>query len=44
MYMHITDGKELCDALNAKFGATDAGCEMYIMESFHDFRMTSNHL
>ena len=44
MYMHITDGKELWEALNAKFGATDAGSELYIMESFHDFRMTSNHL
>ncbi|KAK1630960.1 hypothetical protein QYE76_005275, partial [Lolium multiflorum] len=39
VYMHITDGKELWDALNAKFGATDAGSELYIMESFHDIRM-----
>ncbi|KAK1603707.1 hypothetical protein QYE76_027380 [Lolium multiflorum] len=39
VYMHIVDGKELRDALNAKFGATDAGSELYIMESFHDIRM-----
>ncbi|KAK1660536.1 hypothetical protein QYE76_048695 [Lolium multiflorum] len=30
------------DALNAKFGATDAGSELYIMESFHDIRMVNN--
>jgi hypothetical protein len=42
VYMHITDGKELWDALNAKFGATDAGSELYIMESFHDIRMVNN--
>ncbi|KAK1648824.1 hypothetical protein QYE76_066629 [Lolium multiflorum] len=35
-------GKELWDALNAKFGATDAGSELYIMESFHDIRMVNN--
>ncbi|KAK1670460.1 hypothetical protein QYE76_058619 [Lolium multiflorum] len=38
----FTDGKELWDALNAKFGATDAGSELYIMESFHDIRMVNN--
>lgn len=42
VYMHIIDGKELWDALNAKFGATDAGSELYIMESFHDIRMVNN--
>ena len=42
VYMHITDGKELWDALNAKFGASDAGSELYVMESFHDFRMVNN--
>uniref|UniRef100_A0A453DI94 CCHC-type domain-containing protein n=1 Tax=Aegilops tauschii subsp. strangulata TaxID=200361 RepID=A0A453DI94_AEGTS len=30
------------DALNAKFGATDAGSELYIMESFHDYKMVNN--
>jgi hypothetical protein len=42
MYMHIKDGKELWDALDAKFGAADAGSELYIMESFHDFKMTKD--
>jgi hypothetical protein len=40
--MHIKDGKELWDALDAKFGAADAGSELYIMESFHDFKMTKD--
>nr|XP_020167872.1 uncharacterized protein LOC109753372 [Aegilops tauschii subsp. strangulata] len=41
--MHIDDGKTLWDALNAKFGATNAGSELYIMESFHDYKMVNNH-
>ena len=43
VYMHITDVKELWDALVAKYDATDAGSELYTMESFHDFRMVNNH-
>jgi transposase InsO family protein len=42
VYMHIKDGKELWDALDAKFGASDAGSELYIMESFHDFKMVND--
>ena len=41
--MHITDTKELWDALVAKYDATDVGSELYTMESFHDFRMVNNH-
>src|SRR3954470_5611619 len=40
--MHIKDGKELWEALNAKFGVADAGSELYIMENFHDYRMINN--
>jgi hypothetical protein len=32
--MHIKDRKELW--------AADAGSELYIMESFHDFKMTND--
>ena len=32
VYMHIKDEKELWDTLNAKFGVSDAGGELYIME------------
>jgi hypothetical protein len=37
--MHIKDRKKLWDALDTKFGAKDFGCELHIMESFHDFKM-----
>ena len=37
--MHITDANELWDASVAKYDATNAGNELYTMESFHDFRM-----
>ena len=30
------------DALEAKFGATDAGSELYAMEQFHDYKMVDN--
>ena len=35
--------KNLWDALKVKFGATDAGSELYAMEQFHDYRMVDNH-
>jgi hypothetical protein len=38
-----TDGKEMWDALNTKYGASDAGSDLYIMESFHDYKMADNH-
>jgi hypothetical protein len=37
-----TDGKELWDALTIKYGASDAGSDLYIMESFHDYKMADN--
>ncbi|WVZ61407.1 hypothetical protein U9M48_011286, partial [Paspalum notatum var. saurae] len=41
-YMHLFTGKEMWDALEAKFGVSDAGCELYIMEQFHDYRMVED--
>ncbi|WVZ83089.1 hypothetical protein U9M48_030269 [Paspalum notatum var. saurae] len=38
----FSDAKELWDALDAKFGASDADNELYIMESFHDFKMVND--
>ena len=32
----------LWDALVAMYDATDAGNELYLMESFHDYRMVNN--
>jgi hypothetical protein len=37
-----TDGKELWDALTTKYGASNAGTDLYIMESFHDYKMADN--
>jgi hypothetical protein len=31
-YIMQAIAKELCDALDAKFGVSDAGCELYLME------------
>jgi hypothetical protein len=42
VFMYIKDGKELWDALDAKFGSADAGSKLYIMESFLDFKMTKD--
>jgi hypothetical protein len=44
VFMHIKDEKELWYALDAKFGAADAGSELYIMESFHDFKIIRTFL
>ena len=41
-YLHMRDAKNLWGALEAKFGATDAGSEMYAMEQFRDYRMVKN--
>ena len=39
-YASIDNGKDMWDALEAKFGVSDAGTELYIMEQFYDYRMT----
>ena len=38
-YLHMRVAKNLWDALESKFGATDAGSELYTREQFHDYRM-----
>jgi hypothetical protein len=40
--MQHTDGKELWDAVTTKYGASDAGSDLYIMESSHDYKMADN--
>ena len=37
-----TLGKELWDALEAKFGVSDAGNELYLMEQLYDYKMVEN--
>ena len=41
-YLHMRDAKNLWDALEAKFGATYVGSEMYAMDQFHDHGMVEN--
>ena len=38
--MGISVGKDMWDALEAKFGVSDAGSELYVMEQFYDYKMT----
>ena len=41
-YITCTSAKELWDALDAKFGVSDAGSELYVMEQFFDYKMVEN--
>jgi hypothetical protein len=40
--MHLRDAKALWDHRNATYGASDAGKELYTMESFNDYKMVAN--
>ena len=42
-YIRLTTGKQMWDALEAQYGVSDAGSEMYIMEQFLDYRMVEEH-
>jgi hypothetical protein len=42
-YLRCTSAKELWDALDEKFGVSDAGSELYIMEQLFDYKMVENH-
>jgi hypothetical protein len=39
-YLSLTTGKDMWDALEAKFGVSDACSELYVMEQFFDYKMT----
>ena len=41
-YISCTLGKEFWDALEAKFGVSDAGSELYLMEQLYDYKMVEN--
>ena len=43
VYMSYTTGKEICDALEVKFGFSDAGNELYIVKQLFNHRMVDNH-
>ena len=42
-YLRYMSGKELWDAFDAKFGVSDAGSELYVMEQLFDYKMVDNH-
>jgi hypothetical protein len=37
----MTDAKTLWDYLNANYSASDAGKELYIMESFYEYKVVA---
>ena len=39
VYLNHKEAKALWDALNAEYGGTDAGTELYIIEQYHDYKM-----
>jgi hypothetical protein len=41
-YISCTSGKELWDALKAKFGVSDDDSELYLMEQLYDYKMVEN--
>jgi transcription elongation factor GreA-like protein len=41
-YVTMSTGKEMWDALESKYGVSDAGSELYVMEQFHDYRMVED--
>jgi hypothetical protein len=41
-YIILPTGKEMWNALVEKFGVTDAGSELYLMEQLYDYKMVEN--
>ena len=41
-YISCTSGKELWDALEAKFRVSDASSELYLMKQLYDYKMVEN--
>ena len=39
VYVTLQTCKEIWDTLEAKYGVSDAGSELYVMEQFQDYRM-----
>ena len=42
LYMDMPTGKDMWDALQAKFGVPDTGSELYLMEQFYDYKMVDD--
>ena len=41
-YIPLPTGRAVWEALEARYGLSDAGSELYIMEQFHDYKMVDN--
>jgi len=41
-YIQLLTGKAIWGALGARYGVSDAGSKLYIMEQFHDYWMVEN--
>jgi hypothetical protein len=42
-YIRLTNGKKIWHALQAQYGVSDTGSELYAMEQFLDYRMVKDH-
>jgi hypothetical protein len=42
-YLSFDNDKDVRDALEAKFGVSNAGSELYVMEQFYDYKMVDDH-
>jgi hypothetical protein len=43
-YVPLQSGKEMWDALEARYQVSNASSELYVMEQFHDYRMVDDRL
>jgi hypothetical protein len=41
-YVQIPTDKAMWEAFEVRYGVSDAGSELYVMEQFHDYRMVEN--
>jgi hypothetical protein len=41
-YVQMSTGKAMWEALEARYGVSNASSELYVMEQFHDYRMVEN--
>jgi len=42
-FIWLTTGKDMWDTLEAQYGVSDAGSELYLMEQFLDYKMVEDH-
>jgi hypothetical protein len=42
IYMHHTSAHELWDALDRKYAESDAGCELYVNDQYHKYKMVDD--